>query len=500
MSARRVVVTAFALLLASSTLFAQIQNQGLVGVVQIPANTLDKTGNDTFGGISGMTIIPDRNPILPWKPSRGRIYHATLLAVTDRGFGEGMLGDYSPRLHQLRLTIRPTYNRASPINEMTVALERSTILTYGVDTKFTGYDADPDNFLAPTSFKGQIHIGDVVTPLSLGFGRRSLDPEGVTRAKDGTLWIADEYEPRIHHFTADGKLIKSLEVPAAVVPRRGDTFGQRRNDYGATPLSGGDPATGRRDDRGFEGVSITPDNKRLVAVLQSPLVQDSGSGASPSNTATNTRIIVWDLDPNGRTEKLTAEYVYQLTKTTAADGERTTTLRDVIALNEHQFLVLEEDDYGRGQTGTGATDVAPSSKRVVFVDASNATNIYHTGYDLELGDTNQTSLPENALNGLTPVSKTVLIDLLDATELGRFGINVGANAGSNNNTAPASWEAMTLLPVNEAAAPDDYLLLIANDNGYRASTVVQNGETVGTNATTVDTTILAYRVTLPNAH
>jgi hypothetical protein len=50
---------------------------------------------------------------------------------------------------------------------------------------------------------------------------------------------------------------------------------------------------------------------------------------------------------------------------------------------------------------------------------------------------------------------------------------------------------------DKPAAPDDYLLLVGNDNDFKAPIVYHNGRPVATNALIVDNILLAYRVTLP---
>jgi len=46
---------------------------------------------------------------------------------------------------------------------------------------------------------------------------------------------------------------------------------------------------------------------------------------------------------------------------------------------------------------------------------------------------------------------------------------------------------------------DEFLLLVGNDNDFRASTVYHNGSVVGSNPLEIDNMLLAYHVTLPGA-
>src|SRR5581483_454841 len=87
------------------------------------------------------------------------------------------------------------------------------LLTYGSTTNFTGADANSTATNYPQSTSG-----------SAGKGHRSLDPEGLTRAADGSFYVSDEYGPDIYHFDTSGHLLNVLVPPAAVVPRHGTSY------------------------------------------------------------------------------------------------------------------------------------------------------------------------------------------------------------------------------------------------------------------------------------
>lgn len=79
----------------------------------------------------------------------------------------------------------------------------------------------------------------------------------------------------------------------------------------------------------------------------------------------------------------------------------------------------------------------------------------------------------------------------------RFGLNLKADADSDQNSITEKWEGLALIPVRDPRAKDEYILLVGNDNDFKASTVYHNGVAIATNAQTLDTFILAYRVHLP---
>src|SRR5262249_24103256 len=153
---------------------------------------------------------------------------------------------------------------------------------------------------------------------------------------------------------------------------------------------GGNLNAGRQDNRGFEGLAITPDGKKLYAVLQDPLINEP-----PTNNGRdgqNLRIVVFDNDPSSPTyRKSIAQYAYQLEAQAAVlarilavpGGTGSSTdprqgrnigVSTIVALNNHQFLVLERDNRGIGVDDPGGVSLI-GSKRVYKIDINGATNI-----------------------------------------------------------------------------------------------------------------------------
>jgi len=496
-------LAAFTVHAAQPDSFAGFVNRGLVGVGRIPANSFDRVGphndQDTLGGVfSGMFFDPTTLRLTGSK-NKGKSYGGTLYGLPDRGFGDG-LQDYKPRFQELTIDITP-YSGAGPApqNQVVFKLKDTVLLQYRDGyrdgTNFTGFDPDPAITAYPFSFKGDITFpGITTTPASLGDGRRSIDAEGIVKMRNGTFFISDEYGPIIYRFDRKGLLLGTITPPAGLIPREGATFGTRVNDFGASAITDattGRPDSGRNDNRGLEGLTVTPDETRLIAVLQSPAMQDSGSGGTQRNSAINTRILYFDIVPGSRTYgQAVEEYVYQLATTTAPapEGVRHTPISEILAVNDHLLLVLERDGYGRGQIETGRDTVVPQFKKVVLVDTTGATNIAGSGYDLEKGAPGGFvlpfgSLPLLPLKEVVPVAAADFIDLLDTAQLAKFGLNVAAHVTSDSNSLGEKWEGLAVVPLNDPAAPDDYLLLVGNDNDFKATTVVHNGQVVGTSTT-----------------
>ena len=111
---------------------------------------------------------------------------------------------------------------------------------------------------------------------SLGTSVDGLDSEGMAIAPDGSFWISDEYGPHIVHFDATGKTIERI-----------NPFGNGKGGR-KIPLV----YARRRANRGMEGLTITPDGKTLVGIMQYPLYNPSAAAISGSVV---TRILTYDI-------------------------------------------------------------------------------------------------------------------------------------------------------------------------------------------------------------
>jgi hypothetical protein len=230
----------------------------------------------------------------------------------------------------------------------------------------------------------------------------SFDPEGFVVAPNGNFYVSDEYGPSVYEFAPNGQFIRSFILPDNIRPRAGSNL----NYVDGRPTL----TTGRQDNRGFEGLAISPDGSKLFAMLQDPLVNEGNNeGNSDGRFSRNLRIVVFDTATGESTE----QYIYQLeslsdinsrvpgnTFNNNAQG-RNIGISAIVALNNSQFLVLERDNRGLGvDTPTNSTIRPTGSKRVFEIDITGATNVS----GISLAGTND-------LNGITPVSKTLFLDI-----------------------------------------------------------------------------------------
>lgn len=465
------ILSQLAVMLAALSLSVHAQplvNLGLVGVGRLPADSSDTLGPnvDTLGGIfSGLYL--NSSAIV----QNGGAYSGTMWGLPDRGFGDG-LTDYHPRVQTFSLSVTPYYGPfPAPGQNQIVFANTATLLFRQGGNFFTGYNPDDTNEVTFPKSPNE----------SAGAGKWSLDAEGVVRTADGGYYVSDEYGPFIYRFNAAGVLQDVLVPPMALIPKSGPTY-PRVNNFGLAIAQ----IPGRYVNRGLEGLSITPDGKKLVTVLQSPCIQD-GQNRNPSR---NTRIVVFDVDPASTTtfHHPIAEYVLELSLNAVEARNRHTPISELLCLSDTQFLLIERDSRGRGG------DAGPIVyKHVIAVDVRNASNLINTGYDLEKGAPGQISLPRNGIpTNIVAAARKDLVDIADAKQLAKFGLNVKTNW--DDNTLSEKWEGLGVIPLNDPAAPNDYLLLVGNDNDFKAPVVYHNGAAVGTNDITVDSMLLAFRI------
>ncbi len=294
-----------------------------------------------------------------------------------------------------------------------------------------------------------------------GAGKISLDSEAVAYLPDGAFYVSDEYAAGVYLFDKAGRQVGAIQAPPALLPMR-----KGQLDFTAESA----PATGRRNNQGLEALAVTPDGKRLIAILQSATVQDTaGSNAATRN---NTRILVYDISKSRTPKAPIAHYVLQLpTVRENGDGQpadATAAQSEMLALNDHQFLVLARDANGRGKGSTKA----PVFKSVLLVDTAGATNLAGTPYEQGV----QPIATGGVLAAdLTPAKQAELVNLLNPVQLGRFGMNL-STAPSDQFSLSEKWEAMALAPVQDPAAPNDVFLLVGNDNDFATASGQVNGQ------------------------
>jgi hypothetical protein len=250
----------------------------------------------------------------------------------------------------------------------------------------------------------------------------AFDPEGiVVDPNTGHLLVSDEYGPSLIEFDRGGHLVRRFATPANLIPRNAGT---------GTPNFASDAGNdaGKRTNRGFEGLAISPDGKFAYAVLQSAMLDEGGGSGVYS------RIVKFDM----ATGQAVAQYAYRLE--TASQGRGVSAL---VALGGERFLVLERNNRG---LGVGA-DASPPDKAVYEIDLAGASDV--SGVTLPASG----ALP----GGRTAVTKVAKVLDLDVDRLAAIG-----------NKVPEKWEGLAIGP---HLVGGGYMILAGTDNDY---SVTQN--------------------------
>ncbi|MGR8932852.1 MAG: esterase-like activity of phytase family protein [Gammaproteobacteria bacterium] len=363
----------------------------------VPGNILGGIGSGlAYAGGNTFLALPDRGPnATPYKP-----------ALDDTV-------SYINRFQTLSLTLAPNpdYNAAvigsmpyllSPFLTATTLLSSKALLSYGVggtpalNTAERHYfSGRSDNFNPDKRSTNPYH------------GR--FDPEGIRVSNDGkSVFISDEYGPYVYQFNrATGKRVKAFKLPDYYAVKHLSAMGDSEI---------ADNNVGRTANKGMEGLAITPNGKTLVGIMQTQLLQDEKKFV---------RIVTIDIETGA-----THEYAYLLT-----DGSG---VSEIVAINNHEFLVDERDGKGLGD---GSEAVV---KKLYKIDLAGAVDISGSA---KIG------------SGTPTVAKTLFLDIV--AELTANGIDA--------EHIPAKIEGIAFGPNMVIGGAKKHTLFVANDNDFLPS-------------------------------
>jgi len=179
----------------------------------------------------------------------------------------------------------------------------------------------------------------------------------------------------------------------------------------------------------MEGLAMTPDGNTLVGIIQAALIQDANQGGAAANLL---RIVAIDV-ASGTTH----EYAYLLTTGSGVS--------EILAINNHEFLVDERDGRGREGANDGSSNDA-RVKQLFKIDLENAHDVSN----------------EDGLTAAThAVSKTLFLDVKAV---------LVAN-GIAANRIPAKIEGIAFGPdVRVDNRTRLHTLWISNDNDFLLQT------------------------------
>lgn len=377
------------------------------------------------------------------------------LALPDRGPNavsyESCLDDtvsYINRFHTMHLSLSPADPGSklpftlTPMLTATTLLSSPTPLVYGKGCGVAGSGIPALNAVDHTHyFTGRSDNFDP-TRTSTNPNDARFDTESIRVSNDRLhVYISDEYGPYVYEFNRlTGERTRSFTLPAKfAVPNL--------SSMGAVEISGN--TVGRVTNKGMEGLAITPDGKTLVGAMQSPLIQDGGDTKGGV-----TRIVTIDIKTGN-----THECAYQL------DTGTKTTISDILAVNDHEFLVDERDSKGRADTvGSKA-----GFKRLYIIDLQFAHDVS--------GITGFTGTASAPVANIAPyaVTKTLFLDIVNA---------LTTEGGFDPTQIPAKLEGtafgpdVTYTDSTTRQSVTKHTLFVANDNDFLAALAppVGNGD------------------------
>lgn len=336
---------------------------------------------------------------------------------------------YIPRFHRLKLRLKANRSSASlpysltPLLKETHLLSSSTPLVYGSGAGLGVGDATPVlNTKRKHYFVGRSDSFDP-NQLSTYPNDGRLDPESLRLANDGeSIFVSDEYGPYVYEFArGSGKRLRAFSLPSRFAA-------SHLAPVGDDEISGN--TTGRVANKGMEGLAITPDGETLVGIMQSPLLQDGGTSGR------FTRIVAIDIASGA-----TREYAYELTNIGSATKPKYPTVSDIVAVNDHQFLVDERDGKGLGDNSSAAF------KKIFLIDITAAQEVSELSGEANLAG--------------KAVSKSQLLDVVSV-------LNAHGIASSE---IPAKLEGLAFGEDVLLAGVPYHTLFLANDNDFLASIV-----------------------------
>jgi hypothetical protein len=378
----------------------------LAGWAVMPADTFapGPTSGQFVADANGRDLpLVDKQPVQGFSavlpgPSAG-----TFKVMPDNGFGtKANSPDALLRLYTVRPDFRVWDGNALSGSATVIPVDRETgadLADFGERSFITLHDSNHQvgfttvaaREFYPYSGSGP---GRPDIPVDKSIRRKRLltggdfDIESVRMDRKGRLWFGDEFGPFLLQTSAKGKVLRpEIPMPGVMSPD---------NPY----LDGGTPNLG--GSRGFEGMAIDASGETLFTLLE---------GTVTGDPARSLRINAFDVQSAAYTGE---QWLYRL-------DPAGTSIGDMTAVNDHQFLVIE-----RNGTET------PRFKKIFLIDL-------------------------NVVDAEGFVSKTEVVDLMNVAD--PHDLN---QDGQTVFTFP-------FVTIEDVLVLDAKTLLVINDNNYPGS-------------------------------
>jgi hypothetical protein len=278
--------------------------QTLEGWAVLPADTF------AIGPTSGQFISPsnERTPPFPqMQPVQGfssvlRESNGDFLVMSDNGFGaKGNSADYVLRIYRISPDFKTKTRGTGSVTVRSFLSLRDPDyrLSFPIVASLANYPASGIPVDVSIRENRLLTGGD-------------LDIESVRSSRDGTLWFGDEFGPFLLHTDASGKVLEDVfPLPGVKSPQN--------------PFLGS-AVPNLPSSKGFEGMAITPNGRKLYPLLEGALTTDSDQR----------RLLINEFDLD-RKQYTAHQWWYGMEASTHAIG-------DFTAVSDRRFLVIERDN------------------------------------------------------------------------------------------------------------------------------------------------------------
>ena len=385
----------------------------------LAANLLGGMGSGlAWAGGNTFLALPDRGPnandwgapTLDNTTSFISRFHTVQLSLTASAAGSALPYTLTPTLQSTTLLSSTTALNYGPKAPTLAGIVDSSMLTAGSKNYFSGRS---DNFAAG---------------LSTNPANARLDPEGIRVSNDGkSVFISDEYGPYVYQFDrATGERLRTYALPSSFAATN-------LSSTGAVEIAGNTTGPRREQGHGRPG-HLAPMARRCSAFVQSPLAQDGGDGGRYN------RILKIDVASGAVSQFAFDNQI----------GGKAYNSSELLALNDHELIVLERDGKGIGDGSPGSKAVV---KQLIKIDLTGATEVS--------GIANLRTQPSAAIVG------TRFLDI-------KAALNA---AGISDALIPSKLEGIAFGEDVLVGGKTMHTLYLANDNDFLAISVPNGGST-----------------------
>jgi hypothetical protein len=377
---KKFLIFAASLFLASS--FQYLKAATLIGWAEMPMHTF--INGPTSGQLNREgEIYKNKQPIQGFSAVIKAEPENSFYFLSDNGFGKkDNSADVLLRLYQVDIEFADAHHKESK-----VSVVKHTDLN-DINHKL-GYSIQADNSHY-YGLKSNPKTDDLIVRKRLLTGA-DVDPESIAIDGQQHIWLGDEFGPFLIEFDSNGTVLNDA-IPLPDINSPDSPFlTQNKPNINLSA--------------GFEAMAINTAKNKLYSILENAVFGDDEK---------QLRLYEFDLI----SKKYTEFYIYRL-------ENDATNVTDMIAINDHQFLVLERN--------SATTFKENAFKKVFIIDISG----------IRVGE---------------PVKKELIVDLMNLADPD----DLNGDGDKSYSFAYSHIEALTVL--NKST------ILVANDNNFKGRT------------------------------